>query len=109
MNRSKVEEQRENTWLFKGEIGPKNRGQLTRSWERFDGVVGAIPLGRIVASILRRIGPDLAVNWPQISLKRSRSHHDGATIALRSAHDRVLIVILGLIRSPSDPVEAIPR
>ena len=30
----------------------QNRGQLTRSWERFAGVVGAVPLGDDVASIL---------------------------------------------------------
>ena len=40
------------------------------SWERFDGVVGAIPLGGFVA-------PDLALNAP-------RSCADQATIARRS-------------------------
>ena len=35
---------------------------IHQSWERIEGVVGAIPLGGIVASIPRRIGPGLEVN-----------------------------------------------
>ena len=38
-----------------------------------------------------------------------RSGHDRATIRPRSGHDQASIVVLGLRRSSSDHVEAIPR
>ena len=45
-------------------------GRLLRSWERIDGVVGAVSLGGVVA-------PDFALNEP-------RSRDNQATIARRS-------------------------
>ena len=51
-----------------------------RSWEGIEGVVGAIPLGGVMAS-------GLALNEPQFRFKR-------ATIAPRLGHDRASIVIL---------------
>ena len=51
-----------------------------------------------------------AVNSPQFLLQRDHDfHHDRATIGSRSGHDRGLIVILGLRRSRSNLVHAIPR
>ena len=78
-----------------------------RSWKRFCGVVEAIPSGGVVA-------PGFAVNSPQFFASKRpqflpQSGHDRTTIGSQSGHDRGLIVILGLRRSPSDPVEAIPR
>ena len=38
---------------FLKRILAQNRGQLTLSWKQFVGVVGAVPLGDVVASIPR--------------------------------------------------------
>ena len=73
---------------FLKRILAQNRGQLVRSWKRFAGVVGAVPLGDVVAS-------GLAWNKPQFCFKR-------ATIAPRSGHDRELIVISIFQWMPSD-------
>ena len=51
-----------------------------RSWKRFDGVVGAVSFGGVVA-------PELALNEP-------RSRDDRATIARQSGYDRTSIVVL---------------
>ena len=61
-----------------------------QSWEQIAGVVGAIPLGGVVA-------PKLAVNSPLISLqKKPKSRlivsHDQVAIRPRSRGDRASIV-----------------
>ena len=80
-NRLKVEEQRENTQLFKGKISLK-------SWA-IEAVVEAICKGCGSGSFGRhrgfRIGHELALISLQLEL---RSRHDRATIATRSGVNR---------------------
>ena len=76
-NRSKVEEQRENTWLFKGKISPK-------SWA-IEAVVEAIFRGRWSGSLGRRRGFGIGHELALIPLQSEpRSGHDRATIGRRS-------------------------
>ena len=81
MNRSKVEEQRENKWLFKGKLAQK-------SWA-IDAVMGA--------DLMRRgSGFHWAALWLQsraefgliLLPKEPRSHHDRDAIGPRSGVDR---------------------
>ena len=53
-NRSKVENKEGRIHRFYRENWPEDRGQLKRLWERFCGVVGAIPSCGSVTSILRQ-------------------------------------------------------
>ena len=69
----------------KGRIDGFLKGKLARRSWAIEAVVGAILWRSVVASIPRRIGPDFAVNWPQISLKRG---HDRTTIGPWSWFDR---------------------
>ena len=46
----KLKNQRENTWLFKGEIGPKIVGNSSGRGSRFDASWGRFPLRVVVAS-----------------------------------------------------------
>ena len=103
MNRSKVEEQKGKYIAFKGKFGPKNRGRLNWSWERFAEVVRAIPSGVDrgfnSATIQPRFGGELT---SILFSKEPRSRHDRVTIAPRSGHDRASIVVLMLQRPPSN-------
>ena len=60
-----------------------------RSSERIEGIVGAIPLALIVASIPRQISIDFASKEAMIALDRG---HDQVAIGPRSRGDRASIV-----------------
>ena len=69
------------------------------SWERFLGAMSWL-----------QFRANLVVSLAFIFLPNSHDFlHDQAMIGPRSGHDRGLIMILGLHRSPSALVEAIPR
>ena len=92
--------------LLKEKLGPILR--------RFDAIVEAVLLGRGSDSLGRCRGSRICGQFASIFASKRprfspRSGHDRSTIRSRSGHDRGLIVTLGLCRSPSDPVEAIPR
>ena len=59
-----------------------------RSWGRIEGIVGAIPLALIMASIPRRISIDFASKEATIALDRG---HNQAAIRPRSRGDRASI------------------
>ena len=92
--------------LLKGKLGPILRP--------FDAIVEAILrghgsdfLGRCRSSrICGKFASIFSSKSPRFS---PRWGHDRDTIGSRSGHDRGLIVILGLRRSSSDRVEAIPQ
>ena len=73
--------------LLKGNFARRS-WPIDASWERFEWVMGVIPLGGVVAS-------GLALNEPRFCFKR-------ATIAPRLGHDRALIVFSILQQTPSD-------
>ena len=92
--------------LLKGKLGPILRP--------FDAIVEAVLRGHGSDSLGRCRSSRICGKFASIfSSKRPRFSprwgHDRATIGSRSGHDRGLIVILGLRRSPSDRVEAIPQ
>ena len=95
-SRSKVEEQRRNTWVFKEEIGPKivgnggGRGHcLKASWERFLGV--RMPLqfrnkndfnfASTRAPIVARSGHDRATIKPWFSVDRGPGSRSAAVFS----------------------------
>ena len=101
-NRSNVEEQRENTWVFKGEISPKimadwcgRGGGLMASRGRFHGHRSWLQFRDESARI-----------WWWIGLKLASKE---AMIAPRSGHDRGLIMITIHLGCRLRIVESIPR
>ena len=110
-NRSKVQEQGRNTWLFKEDFSPK-------LWA-IGAVVEAICKGRGSGSFGRRCGFQIGMEWATILLQKSHDHtrtgprswvdrdldlpmnafwwswrwfhHEGVTITAQSRHDRGLL------------------
>ena len=89
----------------KGRIHGFLKGKLARRSWAIEAVVEAVLGGRGSDSLGRCRGSPIGGKLVSIfASKEPRSRLDRATIAPRSGHDRVLIVILAISRSPSGQV-----
>ena len=92
-NRSKVQEQRENTWVFKGKISPKIVGNWSGRGSGFEASWKRSPFGDVVASIPSWFGLDSASIGATIALDRG---YDQPVIGPRSPGYRASILDISL-------------